>query len=208
VSASPIDAVGEAVLAVRQRERRVIRGLQLVVASLSFVIIVASVLTVLAAQHLVDEQAQTQNAITCALAAQTQTTTEYLRRFSKTFGAPLPPIPGLPHQCGGNDPVFVGTSGRDTIDGTTDPDWINGEGGNDLLRAHGGGDTIIGYTGNDRIYGGKGTDYLYGGSGNDEIHGGGDKRTDHIDGGTGNDTCYVRSNDVQQNCEHVVRVVS
>lgn len=159
-------------------------------------------------QNLQEAQSKVQTEITCALAAETQVTTQYLSKFAKRFGGPLPPVPGLPHECGGNDPVFIGTSHNDTIDGTVDPDWINGEGGNDVLRAHGGGDTIVGYSGNDVIYGGKGTDYLYGGSGDDEIHAGGDSRTDHIDGGSGDDTCYVRSNDVYANCEHVIRVVS
>ncbi len=200
------DAVSRAVEAVRTRERKIIHGLQLVVATLSIVVVVSAIFIIYAARWIVDEQASTQTAVTCALAAETQVTTQYLQKFAQRFGGPLPPIPGLPHQCGGNDPIFVGTSGGDTIDGTPDPDWINGEAGNDILRAHGGGDTIIGYTGNDVIYGGKGTDYLYGGSGNDSIHGGGDSKTDHLDGGTGNDTCYVRSNDVETNCEQIVRV--
>lgn len=201
------DAVGKAVAAVQERQRKIVHGLQLVVVSLTIVIIVAAVGIIYAARWIVDEQTSTQNAISCALAAETQTTTQYLQSFSKKFGGPLPPIPGLPHQCGGNDPVFVGTTGNDVIDGTTDPDWINGEGGNDTLRAHGGGDTLIGYTGNDVLYGGKGTDYLYGGPGNDELHGGGDSRVDHLDGGDGTDYCYARSNDVVTNCEHVIRVV-
>jgi Ca2+-binding RTX toxin-like protein len=200
------DAVSGAVMAVRERERKIIRQLRLVVFVLTCVIIFAVGVAIYSVQKISDSQTETQTAITCALAAQSKVTTEYLQSFAKKFGGPLPPVPGLPHECGGNDPVFVGTDRADTIDGTTDPDWINGEGGNDLLRAHGGGDTIIGYTGSDTIYGGKGVDYLYGGDGNDEIHGGGDSRTDHIDGGDGTDTCYVRSNDIQTNCEHVVRV--
>jgi Ca2+-binding RTX toxin-like protein len=200
-------AVSEAVMAVRERERKIIKQLRLVVISLTLIIFASAAFVVLSAQKLIDEQAHTQTAITCALAAQTKVTTEYLSSFAKKFGGPLPPVPGLPHECGGDDPVFVGTSGNDVIDGTTDPDWINGEGGNDTLRAHGGGDTIIGYTGRDTLYGGKGTDYLYGGAGSDELHGGGDDLTDHLDGGDGTDTCYARSNDVVTNCEHIVRVV-
>ncbi len=200
------DPVGRAVDAIRDRERRIIRGLQFVVLSLSGVILAASVATVVIAHRLVDEQTRTQNTITCALAAETQTTTRYLHAFAERFGGTLPPVPGLPHECGGNDPVFVGTSGDDVINGTRSPDWINGEGGNDVLKAHGGGDTIIGYTGNDQLYGGKRVDYLFGGEGNDTLHGGGDRRTDHLDGGRGHDTCYARSNDLTTNCEHIVRV--
>ena len=199
------DAVGKAVAAVQERQRKIVHGLQLVVVSLTIVIIVAAVGIIYAARWIVDEQTSTQNAITCALAAETQTTTQYLQNFSKKFGGPLPPIPGLPHQCGGNDPVFVGTTGNDTIYGTTDPDWINGEEGNDTLYARGGGDTLIGYKGSDTLYGGTGSDYLYGGDGNDQLHAGGDAKVDHLDGGAGTDTCYARVNDVLTSCERVIR---
>ncbi len=157
-------------------------------------------------QNIAEAQARVQTEVTCALAAETQVTTQYLSKFAKRFGGPLPPVPGLPHDCGGNDPVFVGTSRDDVINGTRGPDWINGEGGNDTLKAHGGGDTIIGYTGNDLLYGGKRVDYLFGGEGNDTLHGGGDRRTDHLDGGRGHDTCYARSNDLTISCETIVRV--
>ncbi len=210
------DIVDAAVRAVKDRDRHFRQWILTVGLFLSGLLALQTVLlynqsqdtqrTALAARNVAVAQAHIQSEITCALAAETQVTTEYLSKFAKHFGGPVPPVPGLPHQCGGNDPVFIGSSGGDSIDGTSDPDWINGEAGNDILRAHGGGDTIIGDTGNDVIYGGKGTDYLYGGAGNDSIHGGGDSKTDHIDGGTGHDTCYVRSNDVQTNCEQIVRV--
>ena len=157
-------------------------------------------------QNLQEAQSKVQTEITCALAAETQVTTQYLSKFAKRFGGPLPPVPGLPHECGGNDPVFIGTMGNDTIYGTTDPDWINGEEGNDHLYAKGGGDTLIGYKGSDFLYGGNGSDYIYGGDGNDELHAGGDSKVDHLDGGAGTDTCYARVNDVLTSCERVIRI--
>ncbi len=205
-----VDAIVEAV---RRRDRNFRRSIILAVLVLSMVTVINGVWVSYSVYHVASD---TQNltrqygnvstSLTCGLAAQARVTAQTLGDFAKRFGAEAPPIPGLPHECGGDDPIFIGTPGNDTIDGTTSPDWLNGEAGNDVLRAHGGGDTLIGDAGRDTIYGGKGTDYLYGGSGSDELHGGGDSRVDHLDGGDGTDVCFARSNDVVTNCERIVRV--
>lgn len=198
------DAVARAVDVIETRSRAQRRAFFFII----FVIIVVNVATaagaVWYAHRVAAQQLKTTNAITCALAAESQVTTQYLREFAKHFGGDLPPVPGLPHECGGNDPVFVGTEGADAITGTTDPDWINGQGGDDLIHGAGGGDTLLGYTGRDTIYGGLGVDYIYGGDGADELHAGGDSSIDHLDGGAGTDTCYKQPNDVAKNCEKVV----
>lgn len=197
--------VDRAVAAVHDRDRRQQRAFFVIVFCIIVVNIATAMGAVIYAHRVAASQLKTTNAITCALAAESQVTTQYLREFAKHFGGDLPPVPGLPHECGGNDPVFVGTDGSDVIEGTADPDWVNAKAGNDVVRGHGGGDTLIGYTGHDTLYGGQGTDYLYGGDGADELHAAGDEAVDHLDGGAGYDTCYARPNDVVVNCENVIR---
>lgn len=198
------EAVTVAVDAIERRNRRERRDFIIIILVIVILNIGTAAGAVWYAHRIAQEQLRTTNAITCALAAESQVTTQYLRQFAKHFGGDLPPVPGLPHECGGNDPVFVGTNGADTINGTTDPDWINAQAGDDLIHGFGGGDTLLGYTGRDTIYGGPGIDYIYGGDGADELHAGGDSAVDHLDGGAGMDTCYKRPNDVAKNCERVV----
>lgn len=204
----PLDEtqISEAAAAVYDRYAKFKRQIFTAVTVMSLVTIVMGAFIVKTNRDLVHTQVKAQLALSCAIAAETKVNAETLASFAKRFGAPPPPIPGLPHECGGKDPVFVGTNHDDTIIGTLDPDWINGEEGDDHLYARGGGDTLIGYKGRDYLAGGIGSDYLYGGDSQDELHGGGDSAVDHLDGGAGIDICFVRPNDISRNCEQIVRV--
>jgi Ca2+-binding RTX toxin-like protein len=70
----------------------------------------------------------------------------------------------------GNDDIFTGGAGAETLIGGQDDDQIAGEGGNDRLRGEAGNDTIQGGEGQDTIFGGAGADSLDGGAGDaDEL---------------------------------------
>lgn len=195
-------AAEKAVEAVRKRDRNYRWALAI---GVSVILLAMTIVTTV----IVSQQRQIRNietSITCALAEESQVTQTALIRFAHRFGADLPRPAEIPVACKGTDPIYVGTSGDDVIQGTPAKDWANGEGGDDTVAGRGGGDTLIGGTGSDRVYGGKGTDWEYGGNGNDELHAAGDEAIDHLDGAGGTDTCYVRTNDVYEDCEKVIHV--
>lgn len=74
--------------------------------------------------------------------------------------------------------LFVGTDGKDSIEGTKSADIIYGGSGNDSLIGRGGADTIYDGLGNDKVKGGRGDDTFF--------NIGGDK--DKFNGGMGVDT--------------------
>jgi len=93
----------------------------------------------------------------------------------------------------GNDFVY-GADGNDQLGGGDDDDYISGFGGDDVIYAgKTGADTLDGGDGNDVIFGGSEDDVVTGGSGNDEIYGGGGN--DVVTGGTGVDTLYGGTGD-------------
>jgi hypothetical protein len=85
----------------------------------------------------------------------------------------------------GND-LLVGGDGNDTLIGGDGADSIYGAGGNDYIEGNAGADRLFGNAGNDIIYGGDGEDVIVGGTGNDFIDGG--AGGDWLYGGEGNDT--------------------
>ena len=90
---------------------------------------------------------------------------------------------------GGNDSIYTGGTGNDTIDGGS---------GDDTLTVRYGNNTLEGGAGNDRLNSGNGDDYLSGGDGDDVIYNSyGQEGNDTIDGGAGNDqiTLYSNGND-------------
>lgn len=86
---------------------------------------------------------------------------------------------------GGNDWIFTGFRGNDTIIGNKYADVLKGGGGNDVLFGRGGHDRLYGEAGSDTLHGEAGNDWLYGGAGNDRLYGG--PGNDRLFGGSGND---------------------
>ncbi len=88
----------------------------------------------------------------------------------------------------GNDLIYGGSSGDDSI-GNVD-DSLLGSDGNDVIYGGGGDDSIYGSDGGDEtLIGGDGNDVIYGGSnGNDSVDGG--AGNDLIVGSDGNDVIY------------------
>jgi Ca2+-binding RTX toxin-like protein len=64
-------------------------------------------------------------------------------------------------------PIYVGTSGPDSIDGGAGDDTLQGNGGDDTLHGAAGNDSLAGGAGDDRLDGGTGADTLNGGAGSD-----------------------------------------
>lgn len=107
--------------------------------------------------------------------------------------------------CHGKVATYVGTSGRDVVNGTSTPGvyWLGG--GNDVFHGHLGvnllggtavGDVVCGVSGNDRLIGSAQTGYrdvLDGGTGRDALNGHGGP--DSIIGGKGNDVLADASGD-------------
>jgi len=54
--------------------------------------------------------------------------------------------------------VYVGSNGRDVIDGNNRRNQMFGEGGSDVILGEAGRDRIVGWSGNDRLTGGTGSD--------------------------------------------------
>jgi Ca2+-binding RTX toxin-like protein len=88
--------------------------------------------------------------------------------------------------------TFVGTEGRDMIEGTGRTDRISGSGGDDRLNGLGGKDVVRGGDGADEAGGGYGADEAYGNAGNDVLIDHPDKDTDLLYGGPGNDDLQTR----------------
>lgn len=88
----------------------------------------------------------------------------------------------------GNDTI-LGADGADALGGGDGDDFIEAAGGNDRIYAgKTGNDTLDGGAGNDLIFGGTGNDNVIGGAGADEIYGGAGEDT--VSGGADNDTLY------------------
>ena len=106
-------------------------------------------------------------------------------------------------------PIFVGTSGNDTLCGDGSNQSFQAGAGNDLIFANGGKDTVNGGDGDDIILGGPGNDSLNGQNGNDRIFGEagndglfGGAGFDELDGGTETDSCFTESGGgTRTNCE-------
>jgi len=98
-------------------------------------------------------------------------------RSRNPFGdVDAPPFPG----------IFLGTPGKDNLDGTNRSDLIQGFGGDDRLSGRDGGDVLLGGSGADFIEGGKDEDALLGGDGRDDLRG--DGQNDALLGGGDNDS--------------------
>lgn len=100
-----------------------------------------------------------------------------------SFTPPERPCAGL--RCGGKAVTYVGTNGKNVINGTGRADVILGRGGKDTIRGRGGKDTLCGGGGPDRLIGGAGRDKLLGQAGRDILIGGGGN--DILRGGPGSD---------------------
>jgi len=88
--------------------------------------------------------------------------------------------------------TFVGTEGRDMIEGTGRNDRISGSGGDDTLNGLGGKDVVRGGDGADEAGGGYGADEVYGNAGNDVLIDHPDKDADLLYGGPGKDNLQVQ----------------
>lgn len=95
----------------------------------------------------------------------------------------------------GNDDVYFGLAGNDSIRSGGGNDEVYGGLGNDSVRGDGGNDSVYGDEGNDTVRGDAGNDLLFGGIGNDTLRGGDDNDTlfggsgaDSLDGEGGTDT--------------------
>ncbi|WP_324779516.1 calcium-binding protein [Thiobacillus sedimenti] len=84
----------------------------------------------------------------------------------------------------GDDQVFGGEGGNDTITGGNDYDYVMAGAGDDLVYGNGGGDNLAGNQGNDRLFGGSGNDFLNGGKGIDTLIGGTGDDTYTVDNGS------------------------
>lgn len=88
----------------------------------------------------------------------------------------------------GNDTIFGGSNGIDTLYGDQGDDVITASNSGSLIYGGLGADLITGGTGRDTLYGDVGLDTIYGGGGNDILYGG--DNSDTLYGGAGNDTIY------------------
>lgn len=103
---------------------------------------------------------------------------------------------------GGDDYIYAGKSGNDTIDGGagddhvfcgTEDDYVKGGSGSDELYGGSGNDTVFGGAGDDAIYGGTGDDILNPGSGEDTLFFAADSGNDQVVGfEIGEDTLFLR----------------
>lgn len=150
-------------------------------------------------------EAQTQDhhlsEIVCLITARQQLILFGLRHLAHQFGVDIPRIPDDVTQCpSGNDDVFVGTNGDDSLRGTVRADFMSGLDGDDVIRGKPGDDVLIAGEGRDVLRGGKGSDTLRAVE-DDHDH-------DVLQGGSGHDTCYLRPGDLAYSCETVVRNAS
>ncbi len=102
----------------------------------------------------------------------------------------------------GENTLFVGSNGNDTVASSNGNDMLVGGSGNDELSSYGGNDILIGGTGSDTIYGGDDNDVLLGGFGNDTLIGG--SGDDTLIGGGNNDTYVFSSADTKVNGDTII----
>lgn len=97
------------------------------------------------------------------------------------------------YSLAGDDVVFTGLFGHDTVSGGSGDDDLLGGFGNDVMEGNEGNDWIRGGAGNDHLYGDAGNDELFGSLGNDVLAGG--MGFDKLSGGIGADTFKIDAND-------------
>jgi hypothetical protein len=97
----------------------------------------------------------------------------------------IKPVDAFVDGGAGNDTIVTG-AGNDTVFGGAGDDLISTGAGNDLIYGGDGADSLYGGAGNDTIFGGNGDDLVSGGAGDDYVDGG--NGNDWVYGGTGNDT--------------------
>jgi Ca2+-binding RTX toxin-like protein len=101
----------------------------------------------------------------------------------------------------GNDDIYNGTNGNDTVNTGQGDDTAYGHDGHDAINGQQGGDTsLYGQAGNDTISGGQASDEIFGGSGDDTLYGGADTMpngtaNDTLYGGSGSDTIFGQDSD-------------
>ncbi|MDT8758635.1 lamin tail domain-containing protein [Sphingomonas psychrotolerans] len=90
----------------------------------------------------------------------------------------------------GEDRLWGGGLGNDTINGLGGHDLISGGLANDKLDGGDGNDVLFGNMGDDSLWGGNGKDVLVGGYGNDKLWGGAGADSFHFGATFGDDTIY------------------
>jgi Ca2+-binding RTX toxin-like protein len=107
-------------------------------------------------------------------------------------GTRIRPVDAKIDGADGNDTIVTG-AGSDTVRGGAGADTISTNGGNDSIDGGDGADRLYGGDGNDTLLGGNGDDLVSGGDGNDFVDGGADN--DWVYGGTGNDSVFGGTGD-------------
>ncbi|AQR75333.1 Ig-like domain-containing protein [Sphingomonas sp. LM7] len=90
----------------------------------------------------------------------------------------------------GEDRLWGGGLGNDTLNGLGGHDWLSGGLGNDRIDGGDGNDVLFGNLGDDTLMGGNGKDGLFGSYGYDKLWGGAGADTFHFGATFGDDTVY------------------
>ncbi|TGX53934.1 hypothetical protein E5A73_07300 [Sphingomonas gei] len=90
----------------------------------------------------------------------------------------------------GEDRLWGGGLGNDTLNGLGGHDWLSGGLGNDKLDGGDGNDVLFASLGDDTLLGGNGKDVLFGSYGNDKLWGGAGADSFHFGANFGDDIVY------------------